>query len=341
MKRRVVRVPRGTWLGLGVCALAAHTLIAQGPPAVPPLAPPVNQSDDPVLRPFVWRSIGPANMGGRIDDIAVVENDPSTMYIGLATGGVWKTTNNGTTWTSIFDRYPVSSIGDIAIAPSNPDVLYVGTGEPNNRQSSSFGAGVYKSTDAGRSFEYVGLKDTQTIARIVVSPKDPNVVYVAAPGHLFGPNTERGLYKTTDGGRTWTNARFVDENTGFTDVVIDPSNPECSGRGFVSAAPNTVGVQRRRPGQRPVANHGRGEDLDATDRKWSPEQSDHRANRTRYRTVSSFDDLCVDRSRAERRHRRRCQRRRHVAATGSADARRTRSAPSPSGSDEERDLAIG
>ncbi len=225
MKRRCVRVRPGTWLGLGLSALAAHALLAQGPATAPTLPPLVNQSDDPVLRPFVWRSIGPANMGGRVDDIAVVESDPGTMYIGLATGGVWKTTNNGTTWTSIFDRYPVSSIGDIAIAPSNPDVIYVGTGEANNRQSSSFGAGVYKSTDAGRSFEYVGLKDTQTIARIVVSPKDPNVVYVAAPGHLFGPNTDRGLYKSTDGGRTWTNARFVDENTGFTDVVIDPVNP--------------------------------------------------------------------------------------------------------------------
>ena len=102
-------------------------------------------------------------MGGRIDDIAVVESNPSTIYVGFATGGIWKTTNNGTTWTPIFDEYPVSSIGDIAIAPSNPDIIYVGTGEPNNRQSSSFGAGVYKSTDAGKTFEYVGLKETQSI----------------------------------------------------------------------------------------------------------------------------------------------------------------------------------
>src|SRR3954454_19611160 len=213
------------WLGIGVCLVAGRSLVAQGPPAPVALPPPINQSDDPVLKPFVWRSIGPANMGGRVDDIAVVESDPSIIYLGLATGGIWKSTNNGTTWTPIFETYPVSSIGDIAIAPSNPDIIYVGTGEANNRQSSSFGAGVYKSIDGGKTFQEAGLKETQSIARIVIHPKDPNVAYVAAVGHLFGPNKERGLYKTTDGGKTWTNTKFIDENTGFTDVVMDPANP--------------------------------------------------------------------------------------------------------------------
>ena len=227
MNGRILPARLLAWLGIAVCLAGGHALLAQPgaqPPAAP-LPPPINQSDDPTLRKFVWRSIGPANMGGRVDDIAVNENSPSTFYVGFATGGIWKTTNNGTTWTPIFDKYPVSSIGDIALAPSNPDIIYVGTGEPNNRQSSSFGGGVYKSTDGGKEFLYVGLKETQSIGRVVVHPKDPNIVYVAAVGHLFGPNPERGLYKTTDGGKTWTNTKFIDNDTGFTDVVIDPSNP--------------------------------------------------------------------------------------------------------------------
>jgi photosystem II stability/assembly factor-like uncharacterized protein len=216
-----------TWLGIGVCLLGARGLMAQGgaQQPVPPLPPPINQSDDPILKRFEWRSIGPAVMGGRIDDIAVDEGNPSTFYIGYATGGIWKTENNGTTFTPIFDEQPVTSIGDIAIAPSNPNVIYVGTGEPNNRQSSSFGAGVYKSIDGGKTFEFMGLRETQTIAKIAVHPKDPNIVYAAAAGHLFGANPERGLYKTTDGGRTWTHSKFIDNDTGFIDLVMHPTDP--------------------------------------------------------------------------------------------------------------------
>ncbi|GIW52620.1 MAG: hypothetical protein KatS3mg081_1975 [Gemmatimonadales bacterium] len=185
----------------------------------------INQSDDPLLRAFRWRSIGPAGQGGRVDDIAVVEDDPSTFYVGFATGGVWKTTNNGTTFEPIFDTYSAASIGDIAIAPSNPDIVWVGTGEPNNRQSSSFGDGIYKSTDGGKTFSHMGLRETQTIARIVIHPTNPDIVWVAAVGHLFGPNSERGVFKTQDGGRTWRRVLYVDENTGATDLAIDPSNP--------------------------------------------------------------------------------------------------------------------
>jgi len=222
------RVRLIVWLGLGLVAIGGgRGMMAVQPPAQQPEAAPriVNQSNDPLLKRFVWRSIGPAVMGGRVDDIAVDENTPSTIYVGYATGGIWKSTNNGTTWNPIFDEYPVASIGDIEIAPSNPSIIYVGTGEPNNRQSSSFGGGVYKSTNGGQKFEYVGLKETQTIAKVVVHPKDPNTVYVAAVGHLFGPNPERGVYKSTDGGKTWTNTKFIDNDTGFIDLVMHPTDP--------------------------------------------------------------------------------------------------------------------
>ena len=212
-------------VAIGLCAFGVRGMTAQGQQPAAAQPEPIHKSTDPILRHFTWRSIGPANMGGRIDDIAVVETNPSTFYIGFATGGIWKTTNNGTTFTPIFDEQPITSIGDLAIAPSDPNIVYAGTGEPNNRQSSSFGAGVYKTTDAGKTWKYMGLKDSQSIARVVVHPKDPNTVYVAALGHLFGPNKERGLYKSTDGGQNWTNTKFIDEDTGFTDVVMDPVNP--------------------------------------------------------------------------------------------------------------------
>lgn len=208
--------------GLALAAAGASAQSA-GQAAAPPA---INQSDDPRLQTFRWRSIGPATMGGRIDDIEAVESNPSVFYLGFATGGIWKTTNNGTTFAPMFDTYPVSSIGDLAIARSNPNIIYVGTGEPNNRQSSSFGNGMYKSTDGGKTFTHIGLADTQSIARVVVHPRNPDIVYVAAVGHLFGPNEERGLFRTTDGGRTWTKSKFIDADTGFTEVVMDPSNPE-------------------------------------------------------------------------------------------------------------------
>lgn len=172
-----------------------------------------------------FRNIGPANMGGRVDDFAVVESNPTTFYVGMASAGILKTTNGGITFEPIFTEEAVSSIGDLAIAPSDPSILYVGTGEPNNRQSTSWGGGVYKSTDAGKTFQYVGLKETQYIGRIVVHPTNPDIAYVAALGRLYGPNKERGVYKTTDGGKTWTNLKFLDEDTGMIDIAMDPESP--------------------------------------------------------------------------------------------------------------------
>ncbi len=218
--------PRFTALFVAVVAALGLRAFAQAPPPPPPETPPINRSDDPLLRNFRFRSIGPANIGGRIDDIAVVESNPSIVYLGFATGGVFKTVNNGTTWTPIFETYSSASIGDIAVSQKNPNVVWVGTGEANNRQSSTFGDGIYKSTDGGKTFENMGLKDSQSIARIVIDPRNDNVVYVAVLGHLFGPNAERGLYKTIDGGKTWTKSKFIDDDTGFTDVVIDPNRPD-------------------------------------------------------------------------------------------------------------------
>ena len=185
----------------------------------------VNASDHPLLRAFSWRSIGPYGQGGRVDDLAVDPDDPHTYFVGFATGGLWKTTNNGTTFESVFDSYGTHSAGALAIAPSNPDVVWVGTGEANNRQSSSFGEGIYKSDDGGETFTHMGLRETQSIARIIAHPEDADVAWVAASGRLFGPNPERGVFKTTDGGQSWSHVLRVDEDTGATDLVIDPSNP--------------------------------------------------------------------------------------------------------------------
>jgi len=163
-------------------------------------------------------------MMGRVDDIVGSEQDPMTMYIGFATGGLWKTTDGGIHWKSMFDEMENESIGSVAIAPSDKNVVYVGKGEGNNRQSSSIGDGVWGTTDGGDHWTYLGLKETQSIQRVVVDPKDPKIAFVAAVGHLFGPNPERGLYRTQDGGKTWKNVKYIDPDTGFTDVAIDPSN---------------------------------------------------------------------------------------------------------------------
>src|SRR5947209_10480720 len=220
-----MRIRSGAF-AIALSIVGAASISAQGRGAAPPAGPPPNQSTDPLLRGFEFRSIGPATMMGRIDDIAGSEKDPMIMYVGFATGGLWKSTDGGNHWKSIFDNMANESIGAIGIAPSDPDVVYVGTGEANNRQSSSIGDGVWGTTDGGKTWTHLGLEDTQAIGRVVVDPTDPKTVYVAAGGHLFGPNAERGLFKSSDGGKTWKKSKYIDPDTGFTDVAIDPSNPK-------------------------------------------------------------------------------------------------------------------
>ena len=182
----------------------------------------------PAPEPFgglTFRNIGPATMGGRVDDLAVLESNPAVFYVGTASGGLWKTTNSGTTWEVLFDDLDdVVSIGDVAIAPNDANLVWVGTGENNNRQSGSWGNGVYRSIDGGKTWKHMGLRDSKHIARIIVDPVDHDVVYVAALGSLWGAGKERGVFKTTDGGVTWTNVLFVNEDTGATELVQDPSN---------------------------------------------------------------------------------------------------------------------
>ena len=171
------------------------------------------------------RSIGPAGNSGRVTSIDVVESDTDTIYIGAAVGGVWKSVDAGFNWEPVFDSEDVASIGALAINQSNPDIVWVGTGESNVRNSVSIGAGVFKSMDAGRTWKNVGLVDSEHVTRIALDPTDPDVAYVAALGKLWGPNNERGIYKTIDGGKTWANILYVDEDTGGGDIVIDRENP--------------------------------------------------------------------------------------------------------------------
>src|SRR5262249_3472943 len=172
-----------------------------------------------------WRSIGPANMGGRITAFAVVENDPTTYYVATASGGLLKTTNNGTTFSHLFEKEATVSIGDVAVAPSNPRSISVGTGENNPRNSVSYGDGVYKSTDGGAKWANMGLKKSFQIGKIIIHPKNPDIVYVGALGRLYGPNEERGLFKTEDGGKTWKKILYVDDKTGVIDMRMDPFDP--------------------------------------------------------------------------------------------------------------------
>ena len=158
--------------------------------------------DSGIAKAFKWRNIGPANMSGRISDIEAVDKDFTKVLVGSASGGVWKSVNAGTTWEPIFDTYGAASIGDVAFYQANPDIIWVGTGEKNTRNSIAWGDGIYKSTDSGKTFTHMGLKSTHSISKIITHPSNPDIVYAAAGGHLWGYTGDRGLFKTMDGGKT-------------------------------------------------------------------------------------------------------------------------------------------
>src|SRR5262245_32926180 len=181
--------------------------------------------DSKLFAEMRWRWIGPLR-GGRTKSAQGVPSQPNVFYIGVCNGGIWKTTDYGRTWKPIFDDQPTGSIGAIAVAPSDPNVIYAGSGEGLQRPDLSVGDGVYKSTDAGKTWTHLGLRDGQQIPQIAVDPRNPDKLFVAVLGHPYGPNPERGLYRSLDGGRTFERVLGKDDNTGASEVQIDPSHPD-------------------------------------------------------------------------------------------------------------------
>src|ERR1043166_7670047 len=192
--------------------------------AISPAPTPTAGIDEKLFDGMRWRQAGPFR-GGRALAFEGGLGEPDTYYFGAVAGGVWKTTDGGANWTPLFDKAPISSIGALAVAPSDHNVVYVGTGEAAIRGNTTYGTGVFKSIDGGKTWENVGLKDTHQIGALIIDPRNENVVLVAALGHAFGPNQERGIFRTTDGGKTWTKVLSKDENTGGVDIVFDPHNP--------------------------------------------------------------------------------------------------------------------
>ncbi|MFY9234335.1 MAG: hypothetical protein WAO58_07735 [Fimbriimonadaceae bacterium] len=178
-----------------------------------------------LLANYSARQLGPTIMGGRVTDLAVFEKDPRTFYVASAGGGLWRTDNSGITFRVVFDRESTVSIGAVAVDPNNPEIVYVGTGEGTSRNSVGWGDGIYKSTDGGKTWANIGLKDSAQVHKIKVNPKNPNIVFVAALGRLWGASDERGLYKSSDAGKTWKRVLYVDNKTGASDLIIDPQNP--------------------------------------------------------------------------------------------------------------------
>lgn len=180
--------------------------------------------ENSIFKNLKWRSVGPSFQGGRVTSIAVPPGDDFIIYAGFASGNIWKTTNNATTWEPIFENESAYAIGDIAISNSHPEIIYVGTGDALMSGQSYAGTGVFKSTDSGTTWKNIGLHDTHHISKVVIHPEDPNIVYVAALGHVFSYNEDRGIFKTSDGGKTWNKVLYVSENVGAADLVLDPAD---------------------------------------------------------------------------------------------------------------------
>ena len=217
-------MPRHRLLAHAARALAIALPLAAGAQSASPARTPA-PLDSATLAALRWRPIGPANMGGRVTDVEGIPSPSRTFYVAAAAGGIWKTTNSGTTFRPIFDHERCISMGDLAIAPSDTNVIYAGSGEEDSRNSISPGCGMFKSTDGGKTWRHVGLDRTGAIGRIIVHPTDPNTAWVAALGQIWGSNPERGLYKTTDGGKSWQLAKFISNKAGFVDLAMDPRDP--------------------------------------------------------------------------------------------------------------------
>jgi photosystem II stability/assembly factor-like uncharacterized protein len=212
----------------------------------PPAQPPQPQLDPALYGQMRYRHIG--SIGNRITSAYGIPGDPNTYYVGAASGGVWKTTDGGLNWDPVFDEQAAQSIGHLALAPSNPNIVWVGTGEAHTRSHISIGNGIYKSLDAGKTWSHVGLETTGRIARVVIHPQDPDIVFACSQGHSYGPQPERGVYRTADGGRTWTLVLHVDPNTGCSDLAMNPANPNVLVAGFWQLEMHTWSRESGGPG---------------------------------------------------------------------------------------------
>jgi photosystem II stability/assembly factor-like uncharacterized protein len=229
-RREFMRTAGQVALGIGLlpAPLALREYLTTSDTSIPPELGGLSRAPfvapDDVLAGLKWRMLGPFR-GGRVAAVSGVPGRPNEFYFGSVNGGVWKTIDGGRVWNPIFDSQPVASIGAISVAPSAPNVVYVGSGESTLRDSAGFGNGMYKSTDAGKTWTHIGLDDTQHIGKIAIHPRNPDVVFVAAIGHLYAPNAMRGVFRSRDGGRSWQKVLFKDDNVGAVEVAIDPTNP--------------------------------------------------------------------------------------------------------------------